>query len=96
MLVATTKGKQTMIDKDLIKAALRDHNYYGDEFRDICNHDWEGLDVRDFSLADDGTFDIEFSFDNPELGGNIYQLNLDVLGYLFQYLRSVHELANLK
>ena len=85
-----------MIDKELIKAALRDHDYYGDEFKDLDNYDWEGLDVRDFSLADDGTFDIEFSFDNCELSGHIYQVNLDVLGYLFQYLRSVHELANLR
>ena len=85
-----------MIDKELIKAVIRDHDYYGDEFRDLDNRNWEGLDVRDFSLADDGTFDIEFTIDHAEFAGQVYQANLDVLGYLFQYLRSVHELANLR
>ena len=85
-----------MIDKELIRAVIRDHYEYRNEFQDLRSRDWEGLDVRDFSLADDGTFDIEFSFDNPEMGGYIYQLNIDVLGYLFQYLRSVHKLANLR
>ena len=85
-----------MIDKELIKAVIRDYDEYTHEFGDLDDYDWERLDIRDFSLADDGTFDIEFSFDNCELSGHIYQVNLDVLGYLFQYLKTVHELANLR
>ena len=74
-----------MIDKDFIKAAITESSQYKQYYENCVN--WDTLAIRNFCMTRDGTFDVDFIVESDSALRHFHLVNIDVFGYLFEFLK---------